>query len=347
MRPRTLLPVVATVAALALTGCSASSDSSDPSATGTDDGVYSVTHEAGTTDDVPVDPQKIVVLDEYAALNMMEIGVVPDVVFGGLSSEVGAVLLEDQGVELIAAPTMILDPDFEAIAAEEPDLIVLTTPGDTIADTYPSFSEIAPTIVLPYEKSWQEMLEITGQAFQREEAAATVASALQTKLDAVVAEAGDDPGTISLLGSFQDIYYSQAMINPVSITLDTVGFTRPQVEEDGVPTGASSTAVTFSAEELPEHDADTTVLMDGSIYDAEAVRELPTFSTLTSVANDRVFVANGELWSANFALGTWWVLDDVETILANGTAVPLGTLDDATERWQELQDAIAAIDAAA
>jgi iron complex transport system substrate-binding protein len=343
MRPRSLLPVsAACVAALLLGGCSTSSATPDASSSAADGGVYSVTHEAGTTTDVPEDPGTIVVLDEYAALNMMEIGVTPDVVFGGLSSEVGAVLLADQGVELIAAPTMIMDPDFEAIAAEEPDLIVLTTPGATITDTYPRFSEIAPTIVLPYEKPWQEMLEITGTAFRHEEQAEAVAAALRTKLDSVVAETGGDAGTISLLGSFQDIYYSQAMINPVSITLEAVGFTRPQVEADGVPTGASSTAVMFSPEELPEHDAGTTVLMDGSIYDAEAVRSLPTFATLTSVADDRVFVANGELWSANFALGTWWVLDDVETILSNDTSVPLGGIDDATARWQELQDAIAA-----
>ncbi|MGO1315426.1 MAG: ABC transporter substrate-binding protein [Cellulomonadaceae bacterium] len=332
------LLAAAGLSALLLAGCSAGPDSSETAEPSAD--TYSVTHEAGTTENVPVDPKKIVVLDEYAALNMMEIGVVPDVVFGGLSSEVGAVILEEEGVELIAAPTMILEPDFEAIAAEEPDLIVLTTPGATIEETYPSFSEIAPTIVLPYEKPWQEMLELTGQAFQREEQADAVATALQKKLDAVTAEAGSDAGSISVLGSFQDIYYSPAMINPMSLTLEAVGFTRPQVEVDGVPSGASTTAVMFSAEELPEHDADTVVLMDGSIYNAAAVQALPTFSTLSAAQNDRVFLANGELWSANFALGTWWVLDDIETILTSGTSAPLGSIDDAIERWDALQAAI-------
>ncbi|MFM9449497.1 ABC transporter substrate-binding protein, partial [Streptomyces acidiscabies] len=88
-------------------------------------------------------------------------------------------------------------PDFEAIAAKAPDLIVLTTPGATITDTYPSFSEIAPTIVLPYEKPWQEMLTLTGKAFQREEQADAVAAALQKKLDAVTAAAGTSAGSIS------------------------------------------------------------------------------------------------------------------------------------------------------
>lgn len=323
-------------AALLISSCSSPGSTDDPD-TG---GVYSVTHEAGTTDDVPVNPGTIVVLDEYAALNMLEIGVTPDVVFGGLSSQVGAMILAEEGVELVPAPTMITEPDFETIAARNPDLIVLTTPGTTIEQTYPRFSQIAPTIVLPYEKPWREMLTITGAAFQREKEATKVANALQSKLDKVVSASRGNPGSVALLGSFRGSYFSVAMVNPLSITLKTIGFTRPAAESEGVPAGASTSAVMFSPERLGDHSADAIVVLNESIYDGAAVRALPTFASLPAAKNNRVFTANGELWLANFGLGTWWLLEDVQTLLVSDTGTTLGSIDNAVERWNQFTAAI-------
>ncbi|GGM63134.1 ABC transporter substrate-binding protein [Microbacterium saperdae] len=298
---------------------------------------YSVAHEAGATTDVPVHPQRIVVLDEYAALNMLDVGVVPDVVFGGLSSEVGAVVLKEEGVNLIAAPTMILEPDFEAVAAQEPDLIVLTDPGESIAESFPSFSEIAPTIVLPYEKPWQEMLQVVGETFHREAEAEVTRAALQQRLDDVLAIPGTR-GSMAVLAAFQDFYYSPVITNPLSVTLQQAGFTRPPVEGEAEASGFSTSTVPWSPEELPEHEADAVVVLSGSVYNAEAVQALPTFNSLTAVREGRAYVANGELWSGNFALGTWWLLDDLEMILAGETG--LGTIDDAVDRWRALRAAI-------
>lgn len=341
MNRRTVGALVAAVSSLVLLGACGSDDDRRPAASdASTPSVRTVTHEAGTTTNVPAEPKRIVALDEYAALNMMEIGVTPAVVFGGLSSEVGAVILEEEGVELIAAPTMITDPNFEAIAAQNPDLIVLTTPGESISNTYEKYSDIAPTIVLPYEKPWREMLDITGAAFGREKQAAAVAETLQTRVEQVARSAEQNAGKLSVLGSFQNVFYSPAMINPMSVTLQAIGFERPEAEAKGKPSGASTSTVRFSPERLTEHDAGTLVLLDGSIYDADAIESIPTFKTLAAARNDRVFRANGELWSANFPLGTWWMLDDIETILSSDTAAPLGTIDDAADRWKALRTAI-------
>lgn len=65
-------------------------------------------------------------------------------------------------------PLYVTEPNAEAIAAEAPDLIVISaTGGDSALKLYPQLSAIAPTLVIDYgNKSWQELAlelgEITG-----------------------------------------------------------------------------------------------------------------------------------------------------------------------------------------
>lgn len=67
-------------------------------------------------------------------------------------------------------PLYVTEPDAEAIAAEAPDLIVISaTGGDSARKLYPQLSAIAPTLVIDYgNKSWQELAlqlgEISGHA---------------------------------------------------------------------------------------------------------------------------------------------------------------------------------------
>src|ERR687893_238511 len=75
-------------------------------------------------------------------------------------------------------PEMIetLEPSFEAIAALEPDLILDTRSSGT-QERYDLLSEIAPTIgqpegVGPYQTSWQQQLDLVGQALGRTDEAA-------------------------------------------------------------------------------------------------------------------------------------------------------------------------------
>jgi ABC-type Fe3+-hydroxamate transport system substrate-binding protein len=71
------------------------------------------------------------------------------------------------------APEMIetLEPSFEAIAALEPDLILDTRSAGT-QERYDLLSEIAPTVgqpegVGPYQTTWQQQLDLVGQALGR------------------------------------------------------------------------------------------------------------------------------------------------------------------------------------
>lgn len=291
-----------------LTACSTAAPTPETAATRT------VETERGTVE-VPAVPQSIVALDEYAALNALSVGVRPTTVFGGLSSQVGAAVLGAEGIAVTPAPTMITQPDLEAIAAARPDVIVLTSSGTVLDTTYPQLSAIAPTVVLPFEGPWQDPIRTAGAAFGADDRASALVDAVQERIDTLAARPG---GSLAILASFQGLLYSPAPANPGSALVAAAGLTRPQAEL-GAASGASASTIPVSAESLGAHDADHVLVLDGSIYDPDAVTSLPTFAALPAVQAGRTARVDGEMWSGGTALSTWWVLDDLEA-LAQGRA---------------------------
>lgn len=281
---------------------------------------------------VPADPGRIVALDEYAAMTLLSIGVTPAVVYRSLSSDVGAAVFASLGIEVIDAPTMILDPNFEEMAAQHPDLLVMIDTG-TLTDTFGSYQQVAPTLVLPYEQPWRDGLALAGQAFGAEDAADRVTGRLEARLAEAAADVPDG-STVSIIGSFGGELIALAPVNPISLLLDEVGIGRPAAEADAdAPTGGSTSAIPFSAETLSEHDADWVAVLGESYYDAGAVTSLPTLSALSAAGTDHLAVVNGEMWTGSFPFAVWWVLDDLDGLIASDR--PPATAADTSARWQE------------
>lgn len=71
------------------------------------------------------------------------------------------------------------EPNAEAVAAMNPDLIVVAgTGGDSALRVYDQLSQIAPTLVIDYDdKNWQELALLLGQATGREVEAEQVTAA--------------------------------------------------------------------------------------------------------------------------------------------------------------------------
>ncbi|OLT09003.1 hypothetical protein BJF78_06615 [Pseudonocardia sp. CNS-139] len=320
-------------AVFALAGCAAPAAPASPGDPAP--GTRTVTHERGEVE-VPVVPDRVVALDEYAALNLLTAGIEPVAVFGGLSSEVGAEVLAARGIDVTPAPTMIVSPDLEAIAATRPDVVVLTSSGAALDRTYPELSRIAPTVVVPFEGPWRAPLELVGRAFDRDDSVGRTLAALDRRVADLAADPAEPVHSISVLGSFQNLLYSPAPPNPGSQVLAAAGFGRPQPEL-AAASGASASTVPVSPETLGGHDADVVVVLDGSIYDADAVAAVPTFGSLPAVRDGRTARANGEMWSGGTALATWWLLDDLATLAGGGTA--LGTPADAAARMAALEAA--------
>ena len=117
---------------------------------------------------IPVDPQRIVCTDFYTTYALLDVGVTPT---GTAEATLGGVLPEYQqiydGIPKVGTPTAL---NFEAIAAQGPDLILGTLVPSLPADLGARLSGIAPTLLLPAAAnpgSWGERALRTADAVNR------------------------------------------------------------------------------------------------------------------------------------------------------------------------------------
>ena len=177
---RTRVTAAAAVAAFALAGCSSAGDDADQNATtgsatassaatksdaGNVAGEYPVTvkHRQGETE-IESEPQRIVVMNYSGVDYLVSLGY-GDRIVGVTSAGAAPEILE--GFRDKQTIGSFREPDYEAIASLEPDLIVI---GGRTAGTYEQMSEIAPTIDVTVEyddylESNAESAEMIGAAF--------------------------------------------------------------------------------------------------------------------------------------------------------------------------------------
>ncbi|MFJ6001329.1 siderophore ABC transporter substrate-binding protein [Arthrobacter sp. NPDC092385] len=166
----------AAAATLALSACGGSSEAADEPAAASS---VSVEHAQGTTE-VPVDPETVFTFDLGALDTLDALGVdVDGVPQGTLPEQLSAY----EGGDITNIGSM-KEPDFEAIAAAAPDLIIIS---GRVADSYDELSDIAPTIDLSVDAadpiaSFTEHTESLGRIFGREDEVVDRLAALDGKI---------------------------------------------------------------------------------------------------------------------------------------------------------------------
>ena len=204
------------------------------------------------------------------------------------------------------------EPSAEAVAAQMPDLILISaTGGDSALALYDQLSAIAPTLVINYDdKSWQTLLtqlgEITGQEKQ---AAARIADFSQ-QLEKVKQQMTLPPQPVSAL------VYNAAARNANMWTKDSaqgqlleqLGFTLATLpaglhtsqsqgkRHDIVQVGGENLAAGLNGEAL--------FLFAGNEKDAEAVYANPLLSHLAAVKNKRVYALGTETFRLDYYSAT-------------------------------------------
>jgi iron complex transport system substrate-binding protein len=187
-------------AAVAPSAVDASSGNTQPS---DGDDMRTVTHELGTSQ-VPVDPQRIVVVDRRGTLAfMLELGVEPvgaldaTWLFGEPFHPLIADAAEAAGVEPIDSTD---GPNLEQIALLEPDLIIGNVRD--MAETEDKLAELAPTIGLAWNFADPLANAVTiGEALGLGEEAQALVDEFEASLDAAAATT-ETPGTVSIIGLF-------------------------------------------------------------------------------------------------------------------------------------------------
>ncbi|WP_336028961.1 ABC transporter substrate-binding protein [Geodermatophilus sp. FMUSA9-8] len=273
-----------------------------------------VAHAAGTTE-VTGSPERVVVLDTGELDAVLALGVTP---VGAVRTDVSDELpgfVSEAGVDPadIAAVGTIAEPDLEAIAALEPDLILSNSVRH--ADLYDQLAQVAPTVFAEaIGESWQENLLLAGEALDREEQARDLLEEFAARAEEVGGRYGDPAQTEVSVARFLDgtlirLYGEGSFIGSV---LAEVGFARPELQR------TSETFVEVSPEQVTSADGDLLFYgaygADGATA-AEQVTAGPLWASIPAVAEDRAVAVDDDRWFLGLGpLGAGLVLDDLEEL---------------------------------
>lgn len=307
---------LAAVAALALSACSSTDDSTDSGeGTATDtstaaegEGAFPATVETKFGEiTIESRPERIVALgwgDAETALSLgyQPVGASDWLAFGGDGVGPWAEGQYDESPEIIDT----LEPSYEAIAALEPDLILdVKSSGDQ--DRYDRLSEIAPTVGVPeggdsYLTTGQQQLELISTALgvpeKGEELEAQLAEAFTTARD----EHPDwDGKTLAAATRTSEGWGAYIEGGDRVDFLQNLGFVQSPTIAD-LPVSESGFSVDISAEQLDLLDADLIVAFPIYIDTAE-ITDDPQWQAIPAVADGRAVVIDGDLSSA-YSLGT-------------------------------------------
>ncbi|MBM6590094.1 iron-siderophore ABC transporter substrate-binding protein [Brevibacterium sp. RIT 803] len=285
---RILAPLIASV--LVLAGCGGGGDPGD-----TASGI-SVDTKFGAVE-VPKDPQKVVALgwgdaETALALDVQPVGASDWVEFGGKGVGPWAEDLYDQAPEIIAT----MEPDYEKIAALEPDLI-LDTKSSGEQERYDRLSEIAPTVGAPegsddYLTTMDQQVDLVSQALGKEDEGQKLLADLDKEFEAArEAHPEFDGKSVSVAAKTSEGWGAYVEGSERVQFMENLGFKQSEKVAALKPSGFTATV---SEEKLDDLDADLLVAFPIYIPDSE-VTDDPTFKRIPAVEDGHSLVLTEDL----------------------------------------------------
>lgn len=200
------------------------------------------------------------------------------------------------------------EPSAEAVAAQMPDLILISaTGGDSALTLYDQLSPIAPTLIINYDdKSWQELLTQLGQiAGQEKEAAARIAS-FDKKLAEVKQQITLPPQPVSAL-VYTAAAHSANLWTPESAQgklLEQLGFKLAALPAGLHPSqsqGKRHDIIQLGGENLAAGlNGESLFLFAGDRKDSEAIYANPLLSHLPAVQHKQVYALGTETFRLDY-----------------------------------------------
>ena len=321
-------PAAGLIAALALltAGCGAEAGA-EPERTPSS-GAFPVT--VGTAfGDVTVEsePARVVALGWSDAETALALGVQPvgasDWLGVGGDDGLGDWVTDsyDEAPEIIET----MEPSYEAIAALQPDLI-LDTRSDATRERYDLLSAIAPTIgqpdgVGPYQTTWEQQLEMVGQALGKTDEA----GALEDQVTQAFADAAEEhpefDGTEVAVGAYSSEGFGAYVSGDARVAfMEQLGFVnKPEIDEQET----DNFFVPVSDEQLSLLDAELTVAFP-IFVDASEITSNPLWQTLPSVKEGHAVVLDDlttlNAFSSASAPGLLYALDKTVPLFADALA---------------------------
>jgi iron complex transport system substrate-binding protein len=317
-------------AALVITSCGSGSDSNDDSSaaggdtTSSSSGAFPVTVSTAFGDvTVDEEPTRVVALgwsdaETALALGVQPVGASDWLGFGGEGVGPWATGRYDEAPKIIDT----LEPSYEAIAALQPDLILDTrSSGDQ--ERYDSLSAVAPTIgqptgVGPYQTTWQQQLELVGQALGRSEQAQSLEQDLDQQFAAAAAAHPEFAGTEVAVAAYSSAGFGAYVRGDSRVdVMEQLGFTNaPAVQE----LAGENFFVPISEEQLPLLDAGLTVGFP-IFVDASEITDNPLWQAVPSVRAGSAVVLDDETlvnaFSSGSVLGIGYALENAVPLFAD------------------------------
>ena len=325
---RAALVAAALTTAASLAACGSddggsASGSSSSSSAGGDGGAFPVTVSTAFGDvEIEEEPQRVVALgwsdaETALALGVQPVGASDWLGFGGEGVGPWAEGLYDEAPEIIET----LEPSLEAIAALEPDLI-LDTRSDGTQERYDSLSAIAPTVGIPegaeqYVTTWQQQLELVGQALGRTDEAEQLQGEVEQAFADAAAEHPEFDGTEVAVGAYTSEGFGAYVRGDTRVDfMETLGFTNKPAVQD---LATESFFVPVSEEQVSLLDAPLTVVFP-IFVDPAQITANPLWQTLGSVQQGNAVVLEDETlvsaFSSGSALGQRYALENAVPLFA-------------------------------
>ncbi len=245
--------VLSVTAVLALSACGGAGESAEAATTDAQAAEVTVAHAQGETT-VPADPETVVVFDVGVLSTLDSLGVevagVPDANFPESLARYG----EDD----VAKVGSLFEPDYEAVNALEPDLIIV---GGRSAAVYPQLAEIAPTLDLTVDNadflaSFEERTTALAEVFGAQDEVATRLAALDTRI-AEVNEAAQGAGDALFVMTNAAEVSAYGPDTRFGLVYDELGLTPADADLTAADHGDA-----ISFEYLAETDPDVLLVLD-------------------------------------------------------------------------------------
>lgn len=287
-------------AGLVVAGCSSTSSAQDAPAPAAE---RSVEHARGTTE-VPDRPERVVVLEPLELDTAVALGVTP--VGAAVASNVAGIPGYLGVGDAVRPVGTVPEPDLEAIAALQPDLILGTESRHSAL--FDQLSGIAPTVFMATQSDpWQDNVRFVGAALGRASEADELLGEFRSRCDEIAAE--NTPGTTANLVRPRD-EATLSLYGPTSFAgsaLECAGYAIPTRDWQG------EIQVDISPERVPEAAADHVFVPTTDVEDPAGT---PTLIAGNPSAFPNVHLVDTSYWISGVGpLGGRRVLDDIERIV--------------------------------
>ena len=280
-----------------------------------------VTDAMGNTVTVPEAPQRVITLSEIDLDTALTLGVTPVGTINGRGQAAPPRYLDGKlpaGIEVVGD---IDNPNLETLLELEPDLILT---GPVKPEQLAILNEIAPTVItFNWARPWQESMQRTAQALNREAEATAVLERYRARVDAarqrLAAHQGETLSIVRWNPKGPSYMFKDAFASTVA---EDVGLLRPAHQQDRGHTHSMA----LSLESLELLDADWLVIgtlaTSGEAVEAmNQAEQTPAFRQLSAIQAKRFGAVDGSLWtSLGGPMAALQVIEDIEALLGKTDA---------------------------